>query len=243
MKKMKCVLAAITASAFCTTNILTVQNFIPQISLKAFATETENKYGDWTYNVLNDGSISIKGYNGTDGDIEIPSEINGTAVTSIEDYAFYDNDNMKSIQIPASITKIGECAFRSCNNLTSLTIPEAITTIGPAAFMGCHSMTSFDISSENKNFSVSDGILYDYTGTKLIAYPAGRQETDYTIPSYVTFLGGAAFGDCDNLVSVTVPDTVTETDGGVFLYCDNLKMVRLSNNLTEIPYLYLYRYV
>lgn len=41
-------------------------------------------------------------------------------VTSIEDFAFMMNDNLKSIIIPSSVTSIGSMAFESCTSLANI---------------------------------------------------------------------------------------------------------------------------
>ena len=51
-------------------------------------------------------------------------------ITSIPDYAFYNNTTLTHMDIPASVTYIGEYAFCGCTNLTGITIPAAVTTIG-----------------------------------------------------------------------------------------------------------------
>ena len=46
------------------------------------------EYGDFKYNVLNDGTVEIARYMGAGDVLEIPSEINGKSVTSIGTSAF-----------------------------------------------------------------------------------------------------------------------------------------------------------
>ena len=52
--------------------------------------------------------------------MNIPSEINGTPVTTIGNAAFRDS-SVTSVTIPASVTEIGANAFAGCTNLTSVT--------------------------------------------------------------------------------------------------------------------------
>ena len=65
-------------------------------------------------------------------------------VTSIGDYAFFENDNITSVYIPNTITSIGYNAFSGCYSLNSATIPNSVTYIGDGAFNGC-SLTSLII--------------------------------------------------------------------------------------------------
>lgn len=63
----------------------------------------------------------------------------------INDYAFWNLTNLKSITIPNSITSIGKSAFSFCSGLTSITILDGVTSIGDYAFGGCTSLTSIMI--------------------------------------------------------------------------------------------------
>ena len=62
---------------------------------------------------------TIKKYNGNDAVVNIPSEINGTPVTTIGNAAFRDS-SVTSVTIPDSVTEIGSNAFADCTNLTSV---------------------------------------------------------------------------------------------------------------------------
>jgi len=83
------------------------------------------------------------------GDIVIPSkvEIDGKIynVTSIEEYAFTECNNMTSITIPASITSVGFGVFNGCLGLTNVEIPSSITRIEGQMFGWCQNLTSVKI--------------------------------------------------------------------------------------------------
>ncbi|MGM9846593.1 MAG: leucine-rich repeat domain-containing protein [Muribaculaceae bacterium] len=61
--------------------------------------------------------------------------------------AFYDCDNLKSIDIPNSVTGIGWQAFYGCKGLTSVVIPDNVTLIGNFAFMDCSNLTNLTLGS------------------------------------------------------------------------------------------------
>src|ERR1039458_4732695 len=61
----------------------------------------------------NNGTITIKGYTGSGGAVDIPSTTNGLPVTSIGNNAFAASFRLSSVTIPDSVTNIGSEAFRS----------------------------------------------------------------------------------------------------------------------------------
>ncbi len=102
-------------------------------------------------NVVFDTSTgTVTGYSANATTIDIPSVIDGVAVTSIADSAFSGEvisfffgdagTPLTSVIIPGSVTSIGDSAFSYCANLASITIPSSVTSIGTAAFYGCTSL-------------------------------------------------------------------------------------------------------
>lgn len=56
------------------------------------------------------------------------------SVTTIGNYAFYQNFSLETINIPDRVTSIGEYAFSSCNAVQSVTIGSGVTNIASSAF-------------------------------------------------------------------------------------------------------------
>lgn len=121
---------------------------------------------DFTFEYHNNKTAAITGYNGSDEDLEIPSQVqhNGTkyTVTTIKSRALADK-NFKTLHIPKTIVLLESrfCAwanelksvtidgnanlvlesfaFYNCNSLESVTINTAISSIGVGAFQACGS--------------------------------------------------------------------------------------------------------
>ena len=70
-------------------------------------------------------------------------------VESIDNYAFANNGELKSVIIPEGLTSIGQFAFSGCYNISSLTIPSTISTIGTRAFYDCYRLTSVYVKKKN----------------------------------------------------------------------------------------------
>ncbi|MBE7089992.1 MAG: hypothetical protein E7362_04225 [Clostridiales bacterium] len=123
-------------------------------------------------------------YVGDATDLTTPSDI-----TAINQYAFYDNDNITSIVIPNSVTSIGNDAFTFCEALTSVEIPNSVTSIGKYVFAHCTLLTNVEIP--NRVTSIGDG-----------AFNACYSLTSVEIPESVTSIGESAFYGCFRLVEV-----------------------------------------
>ena len=157
------------------------------------------------------------------------------SVTSIGNYAFVGCGSLKSVTIPHGVTSIGGRAFYGCSSLTSVTIPDSVTSIDNS-FFGCVSLKSFTVSESNSAYSSKDGVLFNKNKTKLVAYPAGKTNTSYTIPDSVTSIGYSAFYGCSSLTSVTIPDSVTSIGSEVFYGCSSLTSVTIPDSVTSIGY-------
>lgn len=90
---------------------------VGSMSVSAFAEEETLVSGDFEYEVLDDGTVSITKYLGEEEAVEIPAEIDGKAVTVIGPSAFYSCLSLIEIAIPDSVITIGDYAFSNCRYL------------------------------------------------------------------------------------------------------------------------------
>ncbi len=184
-------------------------------------TASAEAYEGFKYSILDDGTVEITGYTGSDSKLVIPGTIDGKKVTSIGYWAFNYSTNLKSITIPNSVTSIGDWAFSYCTSLTSITIPNSVTSIGSDAFNYCTSLTSITIP--NSVTSIGRG-----------AFEYCESLTSITIPNSVTSIGYYAFSDCTSLTSITIPDSVTSIGGYAFYGTPWLKAQQEKNPLVIV---------
>ena len=76
-------------------------------------------------------------------------------ICSIGAHAFWQNETMLSVILPASVENIGSCAFDGCVSLESITFSPNLTVIGSYAFTDCDALT--DIILPNTLTIVDDG--------------------------------------------------------------------------------------
>ena len=175
-------------------------------------------------------------------------------VTSIPDYAFYNNTELTHMDIPASVTYIGRSAFEGCTSLTDITIPAAVTTIGESAFNGCSSMSSMVVEQGNTVYDSREdcnAIIKTANNTLLFgcmnstipesvkciggsAFSGCTGLTDISLHDGLTSIGYRAFNGCTGLKNVTIPNSVTTLGAYAFSRCTGLTSVRLSNALKSI---------
>jgi uncharacterized repeat protein (TIGR02543 family) len=153
-----------------------------------------------------------------------------SGVTSIGDYSFQGATSLTSISIPPTVTFIGIRAFKGATSLTRISIPPSVTSIGRKAFQNATALTGLTVDAANPNYSSADGVLFSKDSSILIAYPAGKTGTSFTIPSSVTGIEDMAFQDATSLTSVTIPSSVTSIGEWTFLDATSLTSVYFLGN-------------
>lgn len=81
-------------------------------------------------------------------------------VTSIGDYAFYENKNIENVVLPDTVTQIGTYSFANCINLKTISLPKNIIQLGRYAFYNCTSLKTvyfYGTDEQWQAFSVTSG--------------------------------------------------------------------------------------
>ncbi len=156
-------------------------------ALNVYETEGGTKLatqGDFVFYV-NEGTASLVGYLGNESTAEMPSSIDGTTCTYVNQYAFYGCEWLTSVKISSGVTSMGGYVFSNSPLLETLTFEgDSFTTIGSYAFANS-SIAKFNLPS-----SLTTIEAYGFAQSSI---------TNIVIPANVTKVGNNAFYNCSSL--------------------------------------------
>ncbi len=164
----------------------------------------------------------------TDSEIVVPTTYGGVPVTAISQ-AF--GGNFTSIVISDSVTDIENGAFANCPNLRSIHFPSSVNNIPVEGLFNCKYLESLSVDPKNPNYTSSGNCIIDKrTGILILGTNNG------TIPSdgSVNEIGAKAFINRSGLTDIFIPEGVTSIGEYAFANCTALKSVSMPNSLIEI---------
>ena len=209
----------------------------------------------WSTKKLEDGTLLITNYKGTEVDVVIPAQIGKSAVTAVDDEAFsasrwklakdregYLRNTLRSVTISEGITSIGDATFNGCRSLEQVTFPSTLKQIkGRYAFMGTQWMknqtgllqvagTLLACCEAATSVEVAENI---HT-IAACAFIGCKELEEVHLPQTITCIGESAFTQCESLKEITIPANVTVIHNEVFSNCLALQSVSLPENLSAI---------
>ena len=221
--------------------LLGFATFAVMAVLCAICAGAEN-YNGFNYNLMNDGTVKITGYNGKETDLSVPAVIGGNPVSVIGSNAF-DGAGVKHIVLPDSLTSIGYRAFAG-SSLETITIPSSVTSIGNQAFAYCKNLKSLVCNADCAlpQYAFSDcGVLSEVKlGNKVTALGYGAFQSckalkQIELPASLTEIGAYSFNGCVALEKVSVLGKITSIGSNAFDGA-GVKHIVLPDSLTSIGY-------
>ncbi len=179
------------------------------------------RWVDCKYTIKNGEATILKWNDIGDGEIDIPSKLDGNPVIAIGASSFEDCDGLAVMKIPDGVMEIESSAFLGCVGLTEVTIPDSVTNIGRMAFGNCRGLTSMAIPAGVTH--IGENAFTDCYGL-----------TNVTIRGNVTSIEPSTFSYCGSLKSVTIPDSITNIADSAFYNCSSLASISIPDGVTQI---------
>ena len=174
-------------------------------------------------------------------DSNINSILIPASVSSIGNYAFDECFNLRTLTILAPYVTIGEFAFHDCTSLSSATMPESVEEVCPRAFFGCGAL------ADASGLIIINNVVYGRCGQSVnLVVPDGvskigkcaltwdEEVVSIVIPASVRSIGDKAFYGCRELASVTLMDGLTAIGVEAFAYCEKLTSLTVPSTVTSI---------
>lgn len=126
--------------------------------------------GDLKYKVTGAKEVSVIGLAKEEVEIKIPSavSISGKAykVTSVQEKAFYQNEDIVSIAIGNNVIYIGKYAFYQCPNLETVKFGKRVSVISTCAFTQCPNLENVTLPSSIRRIGAK--AFYQCTSIKVL---------------------------------------------------------------------------
>ena len=191
---------------------VTVPDTVTEIGGRAFA-DTPFWEAQTDEFVILGGGVLCR-YQGSADRVTLPD-----TVKTIAPLAFFGNETIRAVTLPASVQRIRSTAFDGCTALSEVIAEEAPAFVEADAFRN----TKWDTDPADDFLCIGD-LLYGYRG----------KSAEVTVPDGIRVIGEAAFYGNARLSAVTLPDTAEEIRRTAFGSCEALQVAELGDNLKSI---------
>ncbi len=182
-----------------------------------------------------------------------------SGVTTIGQYAFYNNKSIVDVTLPETVNRIAKEAFSSDTNLTSINIPSGVKKIEKSTFANT-GITQLNLanveeiedeafySSKVQSVTISKVIkigksAFESSALTQIDIPNTLSEigekafqstkiTKIVLPENVRSIGNYAFNNCKKLTEATIKANITAISEGMFRACSTLDSVTFVSKIT-----------
>ena len=221
--------------------------------------------GDFVF-YTTDNINYLSGYLGSANDVILPDNYNGekyviapksfkdddsihsivisSGVTSINDYAFYNCQNLTAVTFGVNVAAVGNYAFANCSSLPSLNLNDKMLIIGENAFLNCTDLLEITFNQKyltsnidafkncialNKVVISDANIWCNFKFKNLTSNPLYYAKKLYISDSEITTLSLTAntissfsFINCENITRIKISDYTTNISDYSFYGCKNI---------------------
>ena len=178
--------------------------------------------GDYVFYSFDNKNYLVS-YLGNSSEPVLPESYNGEGY-AINEYAFYDCDDITNVVLSSGVTSIYDEAFMSCNNIT-------FNEYDNGYYLGSESNPYYAIISLKSD--AESCIIHN--DTEIIARSAFNSKIkNVVIGESIKHIDDYAFFGCLELISIDIPDNVLTIGEHAFNSCSRLISVKIGSGVTEI---------
>lgn len=164
--------------------------------------------------------------------------------TARESVFSLNKDTLNTALIKEGVINIGVCAFYECENLITVDFPESLTIIADNAFNRCHTLNNFDFPNSVKTigssafyecYALSEVVLPEsLTTVSSSSFSRCKGLVTLVVGKNVKSIGGSAFSECDLLANVSLPDGLQSIGLWAFRYAYALESIVIPETVTTM---------
>lgn len=210
------------------TKVLTIDNDGAMVSFASDDAPWRNYKDYFDSVVINEGCTNISQNAFYECDNIVSVDLPDT-IETIDDYAFYHCYNLSNEFNYDNITSIGRCSFYECNKITDIIFDCEQLEIGYGAFHSCDNLVS--VSFNCNTLTINGSVFYNCDSLSDVSFECSK-----------LYISSGAFYDCDALTSVSINCSVysgydyqyNNIGSNAFSGCDNLESVIISAGVDSI---------
>lgn len=111
---------------------------------------------------------------------------------SLEQNALF-GPTISHIEIKEGVKSLGSKQTVEGLEDTEWSLPASLTSVGTESLLSAESLQKIHVHEDNQTFKDIDGVVVSKDGTKLVCYPAGKEDRIYRTPDSVTTICEDAF--------------------------------------------------
>ncbi len=210
----------------------------------------------WSYRVLQDGTVEMRGYRGNGVHVEVPEKVGRRQVVALAESAMDTweerlteeaQETLRQIEcvvLPEGLKQVGGNAFRGCVSLKQLVLPSTLEDLGIGAFESCISLQEVTLPEDLR--CIPERLFHNCTGLREAVVPKRVSEvgsgaflscrglTRAVLKGMQLTLGEWAFQDCRALREVRITGTVRRVRSAAFRGCGSLEEVAFPEGLESL---------